>query len=175
MFQKISGTCRVGQIRSVAFCDRDMWKCICLCAVIGLLSFGGYIYLDGGVFVLRDDFNSQQIPFSTALNGALKHWSGEWCWNVDLGTQLIGGYSFYNLGSPFFWISLLFHKNSFPYIVGILYILKYITAGSTSYLYSVVSETLKPVFISISQSPKPYFHLYFFVTFSLFLSNHKNF
>lgn len=116
-------------------CDKNFWKCVCLCAVISVFSFSFYIYLDGGVFILRDDFNSQQIPFSTALNGALKQWSGEWCWNVDLGTQLIGGYSFYNLGSPFFWISLLFHKNLFPYIVGILYVIKYITDGSISYMY----------------------------------------
>lgn len=118
-----------------SFYDKNLWKCICLCALIGILSFGFYIFTDSGIFVLRADFNEQQIPFITAANGALKNWSGEWCWNIDLGTQLIGGYSFYNLGSPFFWISLLFDKNVFPYIVGILYIFKYIIAGCTSYLY----------------------------------------
>lgn len=135
MLQTISRILRTRLTKATVFCDKNLWKCICLCAVVSLLSFSGYIYLDGGVFVLRDDFNAQQIMFSTALNGTLKQWSGEWCWNVDLGTQLVGGYSFYNLGSPFFWISLIFHKNLFPYIVGIIYMLKYIIAGSISYLY----------------------------------------
>lgn len=108
--QIISRVLRTRLTKPTVFCDKNLWKCICLCAVVSLLSFSGYIYLDGGVFVLRDDFNAQQIMFSTALNGALKQWSGEWCWNVDLGTQLIGGYSFYNLGSPFFWISLCCSK-----------------------------------------------------------------
>lgn len=122
-------------MRKRLFYDDNLWKCISICFLISAMSFGYYILLNDGIFILRDDFNTQQIPFATALNGALKQWSGEWCWNIDLGTQLIGGYSFYNLGSPFFWISLLVHKNLFPYIVGILYIFKYVFTGCTAYLY----------------------------------------
>ena len=86
-------------MRKRLFCDDNLWKCISICFLISAMSFGYYIFLNDGIFILRDDFNTQQIPFATALNGALKRWSGEWCWNIDLGTQLIGGYSFYNLGS----------------------------------------------------------------------------
>ena len=46
---------------------------------------------------------------------------------------------------------------------------------NTSYAICVVSETLKPVFISFFQPPKLHFHLCFFVTFSFFLSNYRNF
>ena len=108
---------------------------ICLCTVIGVGSFLYYILADGGVFTLRDDFNSQQLPFSVALNHLLKNDLGEWSWNTDLGTQTVGAYSFYGLGSPFFWVSMLFPGSAFPYIVGYLYILKYVVAGATSYCY----------------------------------------
>lgn len=58
-----------------------------------------------------------------------------WCWNLDLGTSAINGLSFYNLGSPFLWIALIFPVRCFPYIVGFLYILKYTIAAVFSYLY----------------------------------------
>lgn len=115
--------------------DKNLYLCICCCFLIALLAFGYYIGRDSGVFVLCDDFNTQQIPFHTALNGSLKELSGQWAWNKDLGTQLVGGYSYYNLGSIFFWITMPFDKNMFPYLAGWIYILKYVTAGITAYLY----------------------------------------
>ena len=45
------------------------------------------------------------------------------------------GYSFYNLGSPFFWLSLLFPGAVFPYLIGPLLILKCGVAGLTSYAF----------------------------------------
>ncbi len=60
---------------------------------------------------------------------------GQWCWSLDLGSSVISGFSFYNLGSPFFWIFLLCPKGSFPYLAGPLYILKYAVACVTSYIY----------------------------------------
>lgn len=75
MFHEIGRSCQLKKDRATVICDKNFWKCVCLCAVISVFSFSFYIYLDGGVFILRDDFNSQQIPFSTALNGA-----GMWIW-----------------------------------------------------------------------------------------------
>lgn len=59
----------------------------------------------------------------------------EWIWNIDLGSSFVNAFSFYNLGSPFYWISLLFPRGSFPYLAGFLYILKYVVASMTAYLY----------------------------------------
>ena len=115
--------------------DKNIIIVAILCLIIGTVSFAYFIYVDNGAFTLVDDFNKQQIPFSTALNGLLKEYSGQWCWNLDLGTPIIYGFSFYNLGSPFFWITLLFDKGVFPYVVGAVFILKYMVAGVTAYLY----------------------------------------
>ena len=94
------------------------------------------IIKNGGVFTVVDDFNTQQLPFSAAVWNAVRGGDpGQWNWNLDLGTSLISGFSFYNLGSPFFWISLLFPKGSFPYLAGYLYIAKYVAASLSAFLY----------------------------------------
>ena len=47
----------------------------------------------------------------------------------------VGAYSFYGLGSISFWITMLFPISATPCLMGWLYILKYIAAGVTSFLY----------------------------------------
>lgn len=115
--------------------DKYLYICFGLCLLLALLSFGYYIWSGDGIFTLMTDFNAQQIPFSVAVNDAIKSGELGWMWNVDLGTNIIGAFSFYNLGSPFFWVSVLFPAESFPYLVGWLYILKYALAGAFAYLY----------------------------------------
>ncbi|MGX8832890.1 YfhO family protein [Amedibacillus sp. YH-ame6] len=106
-----------------------------ICLFIGFLSFAYFIYKGNGAFTLRGDFNSQQLTFNMYANDVLKSGFSQWSWNTDLGTQFVGAFSFYNLGSPFFWVSLVFPSSAFPFIVGILYMLKYAVAGLLSYLF----------------------------------------
>lgn len=112
-----------------------MLLCGILAALIALVSLGWIYIVDGGIFTLRDDFNVQQIPFTAMAHNNLLNGFDGWCWELDLGTSLIQGLSFYNLGSPFFWVTMLFPAEVFPYLVGILYILKYIVAAITAYMY----------------------------------------
>ena len=87
---------------------RDLIQVAVIAAVTAVLSFGYFVVKDKGFFVVVDDFNFQQIPFATAVWNAL-HGSpmGQWIWQNDLGSSLNTGFSFYNLGSPFFWIMYL--------------------------------------------------------------------
>ena len=103
-------------------------------ALIGLLTFGWAIWQSEGFFTLVADFNEQQLPFAAAAWEGI-HSGASWLWGVDLGASLVTTFSFYNLGSPFFWITLLFPKESFPALVGGIFILKYMTAAATSYAY----------------------------------------
>ncbi len=121
--------------KAVWYKDKYAYISFGLCFAIAFLSFGYFILEGNGVFTLMTDFRAQQIPFSIGLNDAVKNRDFGWQWNVDLGTNMIGAYSFYNLGSPFFWVSLLFPAEWFPYLVGWLYILKYAVAGMTAYYY----------------------------------------
>ena len=101
----------------------------------GLVSFLWTIIAEGGLFSLAGDFNSQQITFAMAANEAIKSGNVIWDWSLDLGSNFIGGMSFYILGNPSFWVSLLFPAKYFMYVVGWLYLLKYAFAGLFSYYY----------------------------------------
>ena len=108
---------------------------IMVCFLCAVFSFGFFILQSKGFFLITGDFNFQQIPFTVALHHALKGNLGGWTWNCDLGVSTIQGFSFYELGSPFFWCTMLFPDKWFPFLVGFLFILKYTLAGATSYLY----------------------------------------
>ncbi len=94
-----------------------------------------FIISKGGILTLIADFNKQQIPFGIYANQKIKTGDFYWAWSADLGSNFIGAFSFYNLGSPFFWLSLLFPAALYPYLIGPLLMLKYAVAGLTSQLY----------------------------------------
>lgn len=115
---------------------RDYVQSFIICFIIACLALLPLVIKGKGFFVLTNDFNDQQIPFTIGLHNALLDggFSG-FSWDVDLGTSTIQAYSFYELGGPFFWLSMLFPANVFPYIVGWLFMLKFAFAGVTSCLY----------------------------------------
>lgn len=118
------------------FIKKDYMKSFIICFMIACLSLLPFVIRGHGFFVLTNDFNDQQIPFTIGLHkdlldGGINGFS----WDVDLGTSTIQGYSFYELGGPFFWLSMLFPANAFPYIVAWFFMLKFAFAGLTSCLY----------------------------------------
>ncbi len=104
---------------------------LCLAAVI----FLPFILVDGGRFLFYGDFNVQQIPFYRIAHDAVR--SGNIGWNhlTDLGVNFIGSYSFYLLGSPFFWLTIPFPGEWLQYLMGPLFILKFGCASLTAYVY----------------------------------------
>ncbi len=114
---------------------KGMFYTFLICLGAAMASFVPFIIQDGGYFALCDDFNNQMVPFAAALNNHLKSGGGSWVWNTGLGAQTLGAYSYYYLGSIFFWISFLFKGSFFPYLVGPFYILKYALTGMFAYLY----------------------------------------
>lgn len=99
------------------------------------LLFVPFIIYHGGVFYYYGDFNVQEIPFYQLLHGAVR--SGELGWNhlTDLGTDTLASYSFYLLGSPFFWLTIPFPNEFVPYLIGPLLILKFGCAAAAAYVY----------------------------------------
>ncbi len=97
--------------------------------------FVPYMILSEGYFTFYGDFNVQQIPFYQMCHGAIKAGNVNWNWATDLGSDFIGSYAFYLLGSPFFWITLIFPNSFVPYLMGPLLILKFACAALTGYLY----------------------------------------
>lgn len=97
--------------------------------------FVPYMILSEGYFTFYGDFNVQQIPFYQMCHQAIREGNINWNWLTDLGSDFVGSYAFYLLGSPFFWITLLFPNNFVPYLMGPLLILKFACAALTGYLY----------------------------------------
>ena len=88
--------------------SKGYWLTFCICAATAFFIFVPFVVVDGGLFQYCGDFNSQQIPFYTYMNDFVKNSAGQWSWETDLGTSAVNSYSFYLLGSPFFWLSTLF-------------------------------------------------------------------
>lgn len=94
-----------------------------------------YMFISEGYFTFYGDFNVQQIPFYQQCHQAVREGNIFWSWTTDLGANFIGSYSFYLLGSPFFWLTIPFPNWMVPYLMGPLLILKFACAALTAYCY----------------------------------------
>ena len=97
--------------------------------------FVPFIIKDSGYFLFYGDFNVQQIPFYKHCHEMLRSGNIGWDFGTDLGVNFIGSYSFYTIGSPFFWLTLPFPTDFVPYLIGPLLILKFACSALTGYLF----------------------------------------
>lgn len=111
------------------------WKIFLLSLLLGAIIFLPFIFYDRGYFLYYGDFNVQQIPFYRLAHQAIREGNFFWNWNTDLGANFIGSYSFYLLGSPFFWITLLFPNSVVPFLMAPLLILKTACASVTGFAF----------------------------------------
>ena len=111
------------------------WQVFVLAALTAAAFFVPYIFMEDGYFLFYGDFNVQQVPFYQLCHKAVREGNLGWNWGTDLGVNFIGSYSFYLLGSPFFWITLLFPNSFVPYLMGPLLILKFACAALAGYFY----------------------------------------
>lgn len=88
-----------------------------------------------GVFLYYGDYNAQQLAFYRHCVDMVRSGNFRWDWYTDLGSNFVASYSYYMLGSPFFWIMCLFPSSWAPYLMGPIYILKYITAAMLAFAY----------------------------------------
>lgn len=102
---------------------------------LALVMFLPFLLTTHGYFTYYGDFNAQQISFYRLAHDAVR--AGEWGfnWNTDLGVNFIGSYSFYLLGSPFFWLTIPFPSAAVPYMMAPLLILKMSLMSLGAYLY----------------------------------------
>lgn len=106
-----------------------------LCAAAAFFIFLPFLVVDRGLFQYCGDFNGQQIPFYTYMNGFLKNSAGQWSWETDLGSSSVNSYSFYLYGSPFFWLTMLLPQAWVPYSMVPMFLVKFGTAGLGAYWY----------------------------------------
>ncbi len=88
-----------------------------------------------GIFLYYGDFNSQQMMFYQHANEVVRDGAIGWDWGTDLGSNFVGSYSFYLLGSPFFWLTTVFPLKALPYLMPWMLALKTSVAAITAYAY----------------------------------------
>jgi len=106
-----------------------------LAILTALIIFIPFMVQSEGYFIFYGDFNVQQIPFYQMCHKMIREGNISWNWYTDLGSNFIGSYSFYLLGSPFFWLTIPFPNSFVPYLMGPLLILKFGCAAFTAYVY----------------------------------------
>ena len=113
----------------------NYWRAFLYGIGISLVFFLPFIIWDNGYFLFYGDFNVQQVPFYQMCHDAIRSGNIGWSWTTDLGANFIGSYTFYLLGSPFFWLTLPFPSEAVPYLMGPLLILKFGCASLTGFIY----------------------------------------
>ena len=145
-------------------------QCALICALCGFVSFAPFLFRDGGFFHVWSDFNVQQMPFGMAMHNSLSELNiGGWTWNYGPGMSTIQAFSFYGLGSPFVWISMLLPVNLYPYLAGWIYILKYTAAGVSAFYFirrftkkesSAIAGALMYAFSGFQATNLMYYHFH---------------
>ena len=110
-------------------------KAFLLGLLISFTFFIPFIIYDNGYFLFYGDFNVQQVPFYQMCHDAIRSGNTGWSWTTDLGANFVGSYSFYLLGSPFFWLTIPFPSEAVPYLMGPLLILKFGCASLTGFIF----------------------------------------
>lgn len=102
--------------------------------ITALLFILPWIFKDGFLY-LGFDYVEQQIPFNQICNRAVKEGTLLWNSSLDLGTGFLEAYSFYVLGSPFFWLSLIFPADWTYVTVGLMLAFKLAVGAVTAYAW----------------------------------------
>lgn len=103
--------------------------------IIGAVAMGFYIFQNNGSFAMSYDYTAQEIPFNIFMNETIKSGNLLWNWGIDLGSNFLEAFSFYNVGSLFCWLMLLVPAGMVPQAMGWMIVLKFAVAGAVSAAY----------------------------------------
>lgn len=115
--------------------DSPYFEVFVIAFLIALSFLLPYIIYDKGLFLFFGDYDVQQVPFYMLAHQAIRAGNIFWSWTTDLGSSFIPSYSFYLLGSPFFWLTVPLPDWLVPYMLGPLLALKMAVAALTSFAY----------------------------------------
>lgn len=111
------------------------WQTLLLAVICAAVTVGFVVWRNGGIFTYYGDYNCQQIAFYMHTHELVTNGQIGWDWNTDLGSSLIGAYSFYLIFSPFFWLTFPFETAMVPYLMAPLFVVKFAVCAFTAYFY----------------------------------------
>ncbi len=138
--------------------------------IMAAVMFLPFLIIDQGYFTYYGDYNSQQIPFFKHCIELLHNGTSGWDWSTDLGANFVGSYSYYTLGSPFFWFMCLFPSSISQYFMapllcvkialfslfGFIYIRRFVTKPQTALigglLYAFSSFNIYNIFFQFQDA-----------------------
>ena len=103
--------------------------------LINLLVMQLFASTSNGVYIYFGDYNLQQIPFYYHVHELVRNGNLGWDFATDLGSDVFESYTFYLLGSPFFWLTIPFPNSALPYLMPWLFSLKIGLAALFAYIY----------------------------------------
>ncbi len=136
MREKLKGIKNINKYLFPANYDKERYLLLFLVSMLGmLLCFLPSLIINKGIFIYYGDFNSQQEMFYYHSNEMIRNGNFGWDWGTDLGSSFIGSYSFYLLGSPFFWFTTLFPPSWEVYMIPLMLAVKTSCAAVFAYAY----------------------------------------
>ena len=115
---------------------KDYFKCFAICGALSAVFMFIVTLMGDGILLYAGDFNQQQIPFNYYIAKYLQSGGGTYSWETDIGSGFLNSYSFYTLGSPFFWIVSMVPAKWFPYLMYPLLVLKFAVMGGGVQLWA---------------------------------------
>ena len=116
--------------------EKERYLLLFIVSFVGMMiAFLPAMIRNHGIFMYYGDFNSQQLMFYKHAQEMVKDGNFGWDWGTDLGSGFVSTYSFYLLGSPFFWLTVLFPKGSTLYLMPYLLSVKTGVAAMCAYAY----------------------------------------
>ncbi|MBQ8966449.1 YfhO family protein [Ruminococcus sp.] len=116
--------------------EKEKYLLLFIISFVGMMiGFLPSIIHNNGIFMYYGDFNSQQLMFYQHAQQMVKEGNFGWDWGTDLGSGFVGTYSFYLLGSPFFWLTCLFPEGTAVYMLPWLLAIKTGVGAMCAYAY----------------------------------------
>ena len=101
-----------------AFAKLRVWQLAFLVNLLAaMLAVVPFLIRDHGYFAMSHDFTAQEIAFNIFMNDTIKSGNLLWNWGLDLGSNFLETFSFYNVGSVFLWFTLLFPAKVIPRVM----------------------------------------------------------
>lgn len=117
------------------YCKTFWFSLMIACCITIPFIIYEWVVTGHGIFLYYGDYNAQQIAFYKHCVEMVHSGDFGWDWFTDMGSNFVGSYSYYMLGSPFFWLMCLFPSSWAPYLMGPMYIVKYVVAALIAYAY----------------------------------------
>lgn len=110
-------------------------KTFTIALIFSFLMFLPFIIQQNGYFTYFGDFSTQTVVFNSQCNELIKNGQTSWCWWNNAGTDFVEAFSYYTIGSPFFYFTLLFPSTIVPYLLVPIMCLKIGFAALFGYIF----------------------------------------